>query len=487
MMLKTLELSGQKVSSRHASWIAYLQQFTFVIKHTSCASNRVADALSRRHYLLAVLHSSVPGFSAFVVLYPTDSFFGPIFEATSEGRSSEYTVQDGFLFRGTQLCIPDCSLHLQLITELHQEGHVGRDRTLLLVASSYFWPALRRDIERFFERCVICQQSKGHAPNARLYMLLPVPTQPWTDISINFIVGLPCTQRGFDSIFVVVDRFSKMTHFIPCKKTTDALQVASLFFREIYRLHGLPMSIVSDRDFCFLRHFWLSLWRQLGTFLDMSSAYHPQSDGQTEVTNRSLGNLLRCLVGDAIKAWDSKLPQEEFAHNHSLKRILGFCPFEVVYGLVPRGPIALSTLLDRTRIHGDATTFVDSLHEIHQKAISNLESSSSKYKSAADSYRRSLVFEIGDFVWAYLTQDRIHAHAYNKLKARKIGPLEVVERIYDNAYRLRLPADVNTSDVFNVKYLSHFVSTIDEPDSGSNPSNRGRRDAAASLLLAPIW
>lgn len=97
------------------------------------------------------------------------------------------------------------------------------------------------------------------------------------------------------------------------------------------------------------------------------------------------------------------------------------------------------------------------------------------------------MFEIGDFVWAYLTQDRSHAHAYNKLKARKIGPLEVVERIYDNAYRLRLPADVNTSDVFNVKYLSRFVSTTDEPDSGSNPSNPGRRDAAASLLLAPIW
>lgn len=228
-----------------------------------------------------------------------------------------------------QLCIPDCSLRLLLITELHQEGHIGRDRTLHLISSSYFWPTLRQDVERFVERCVVCQQSKGHATNAGLYMSLPVPTQPWTDISMDFVVGLPRTQRGFDFIFVVVDRFSKMVHFLPCKKTTDALHVATLFLRKIYRLHGLPLSIVSDRDSRFLGHFWRSLSKQLGTSLDMSSAYHPQSDGQTEVTNRSLGNLLRCLVGDAIRTWDSKLPQAEFAHNHALNRSLGFCPFKL--------------------------------------------------------------------------------------------------------------------------------------------------------------
>lgn len=289
-------LSSQaKVSARHASWIAYLQQFTF-IRHTSGASNRVADALSRRHTVLAVLYTSVTGFGLFVDLYASDPFFGQFYAAALEGCSSEYSIHDGFLFRGTRLCIPDCSLRLQLITELHQKGHVGRDRMLHLVASSYFWPALRRDVERFVERCVVCQQSKGHATNTGLYMPLPVPTQPWTDINMDFVVGLPRTQRGFDSIFVVVNRFSKIAHFVPCKKTTDASQVASLFFWDIYRLHGLPLSIVSDRDTRFLGHFWSSLWKLLGTTLDMSSAYHPQSDGQTEVTNRSLGNLLRCSL-----------------------------------------------------------------------------------------------------------------------------------------------------------------------------------------------
>lgn len=343
---------------------------------------------------------------------------------------------------------------MKLITEIHNEGHVGRDRTLQLVSSSYFWPSLRRDVERLVSRCTTCQRSKGHATNAGLYFPLPVPTQLWTDISMDFVVGLPRTQHGFDSIFVVVDRFSKTARFIPCKKTTDAKQVATLFFRDIYMLHGLPLSIVSDRDSRFLGHFWRSLWKQLGTSLDMSSAYHPQSDGQTEVTNRSLGNLLRCLVGDAIQTWDKKLQQAEFAHNHALNRSLGFCPFQVVYGIIPRGPVALSNLPDRTRLHGEASTFVAAIKDIHDKAIVNLETSATKYKASADSHRRRLVFEVGDNVWAYFTRDRMPAREYNKLKAKKIGPLKVLERINDNAYRLELPQGINTSDVFNVKYLS---------------------------------
>lgn len=272
--------SQDKVTSRHASWFSYLQQFTFVIKHKAGALNNVADALSRRHTLLASMHVSVVGFETPPDLYPLDPIFSEIWNDVQLNGSIEYVIVDGFLFRGNKLCIPESSLHLQVIRELHNEGHVGRDRTLQLVTSSYFWPSVRRDVERFIIRCGICQASKGHASNARLYLPLPIPSQPWTDISMDFVLGLPRTQRGFDSIFVVVDRFSKMVHFVPCKKTTDAVQVATLFFREIYKLHGLPVSIVSDRDSRFLSHLWRSLWRLLRTSLDMSSAYHPQTDGQ---------------------------------------------------------------------------------------------------------------------------------------------------------------------------------------------------------------
>lgn len=327
-------------------------------------------------------------------------------------------------------------MRLQIITELHSEGHVGRDRTLQLVLSSYFWPTLRRDVERYVERCRICQQAKGRASNAGLYLPLPIPTQPWTDVSMDFVLGLPQTQRGHDSIFVVVDRFSKMAHFVACKKTTDAVNVASLFFREIYRLHGLPSSIVSDRDTRFLSHFWRSLWKLLGTSLDMSMAYHPQTDGQTEVTNRSLGNLLRCLVGDNIKSWDTKLCQAEFAHNHALNRSLGFCPFRVCLW--------------------------------HKSAQHNLEASAAKYKAAADMKRREVIFAPGDLVWVYLTKERLPLRDYNKLKSKKIGPVEVVESINPNAYRVKLPDGMRTSDVFNVKHLSHFHGDNNQPDSWAN-------------------
>lgn len=177
----------------------------------------------------------------------------------------------------------------------------------------------------------------------------------------------------------------------------------------------------------------------------------------------------------------SKLPQAEFAHNHSCNRSSGFSPFHIIYGLIPRGPVDLSSLPDLTRVHGVAQDFVTDIKRIHEIAHTNLEASADKYKASADSHRRRLMFEVGDLVWAVLTKDRMPSHAYNKLKAKKFGPLKVLERINDNAYRLQLPADVNTSDVFNVRYLSRFVPP-DPSDSRTNPSNLAGPDAATATV-----
>jgi hypothetical protein len=196
---------------------------------------------------------------------------------------------------------------------------------------------MRREVDKLVKSCRVCQVSKGAATNASLYLPLSIPEQPWTNVSMDFVLGLPRTQKDNDSVFVVVDRFSKMVHFIACKKTADAVNVAQLYFREVYRLHGLPLSIVSDCDTRFLSHFWQCLWRLSSTKLDFSSAYHPQTDGQTEVVNRSLGALFRSLVGE-----HTKLFQAKFTYNHSTNRSTGLSPFTIIYGSNPRAPLDLA-------------------------------------------------------------------------------------------------------------------------------------------------
>ena len=149
-------------------------------------------------------------------------------------------MHDGFLFRTTKLCIPACSIRNVLLQEAHAGGlpsHFGVKKTLDMLSDHFFWPHMRRDVQRHVEHCITCLKAKSRINPHGLYTPLPIPNVPWEDISIDFILGLPRSQRGRDSIFVVVDRFSKMAHFIPCHKSNDASHVADLFFREIVRLH----------------------------------------------------------------------------------------------------------------------------------------------------------------------------------------------------------------------------------------------------------
>jgi transposase InsO family protein len=183
-------------------------------------------------------------------------------------------------------------------------GHFGVKKTKDILADHFFWPKMWRDVERFVAHCTTCQKAKSRLNPHGFYVPLPVPNAPWEDISMDFVLGLPRTKKGRDSVFVVVDRFSKMAHFIQCHKTDDATHVANLFFREIVHLHGVPNTIVSDRDAKFLRHFGRTLCAKLGTKLLFSTTCHPQTDGQTEVVNRTLSTMLRAILKKNIKMWE---------------------------------------------------------------------------------------------------------------------------------------------------------------------------------------
>jgi hypothetical protein len=158
-----------------------------------------------------------------------------------------------------------------------------------------------------------------------------------------------------------------MAHFLPCAKTYDASRVATLFFSEVVRLHGLPKTIVSDRDVKFVSYFWKTLWAKMGTKLQFSSAFHPQTDGQTETVNRSLGNLLRCLVTDHHSSWDLLLPQAEFAYNSSVNRSTGLSPFEIVTGTKPKVPMDLTSLSTPSRISEAAEDLSHHIQQIHEE------------------------------------------------------------------------------------------------------------------------
>ncbi|KAF7834899.1 Transposon Ty3-G Gag-Pol polyprotein [Senna tora] len=191
-----------------------------------------------------------------------------IWSACEKHGLQDFYRCDGFLFKKDKLCIPNCSMRELLVIETHGGGlmgHFGVDKTLALLHEHFYWPKMRKYVVSVCAKCVTCKHAKSKVQPHGLYSPLPVPSQPWVDISMDFVLGLPRSQSGKDSIFVVVDRFSKMAHFIACSKTNDVVHVADLFFKEIVRLHGMPKTIVSDRDVKFLSHFWRTLWSKLGT------------------------------------------------------------------------------------------------------------------------------------------------------------------------------------------------------------------------------
>nr|AAQ56521.1 putative integrase [Oryza sativa Japonica Group] len=262
-----------------------------------------------------------------------------------QGKAAGFTEDEhGTLWNGNRVCVPDNRELKQLILQEAHESpysiHPGSTKMYLDLKEKYWWVSMKREIAEFVALCDVCQRVKAeHQRPAGLLQPLQVPEWKWDEIGMDFITGLPKTQGGYDSIWVVVDRLTKVARFIPVKTTYGGNKLAELYFARIVSLHGVPKKIVSDRGSQFTSHFWKKLQEELGTRLNFSTAYHPQTDGQTERLNQILEDMLRACVLDFGKTWDKSLPYAEFSYNNSYQASIQMAPYEALYGRKCRTPL----------------------------------------------------------------------------------------------------------------------------------------------------
>ena len=219
-----------------------------------------------------------------------------------------------------------------------------------------------------------------------------------------------------------------MAHFIPCNKIDDASHVANLFYREILHRHGLPKTIVSDRDIKFLSYIWKTLCAKLGIKLLFSMVYHPQTNGQTEVTNRTLSALLRVLIKKNIKEWEECLPITEFAYNRARHSTTGKSPFEAVYGFNPLSPLDILPLTLQGRINMDASACVTHLKKVHEDTRHTIKRQVQRLATKLNINKQPMVFNIGDLVLLHLRKDHFPIERKSKLLPRADGPFKVLAR-----------------------------------------------------------
>lgn len=396
-------LEQRLMATEHQKWLTKILGYDFDIQYISGKDNKAADALSRLHEepLLAAISApnilSIPDLHAHIASDPTLSKVLKELEAGKD--SGGYTLSQGCLkFKGL-LVLPATSPFIPIILQEYHSSHLGGHssifRTFQRIAEHLYWPGMRKDIHKFVAECSVCQQNKYSAQSpAGLLQPLPIPEQIWEDISMDFIEGLP-VSNDFDTIFVVVDRLSKYAHFIPLRHPFTAAIVATIFVREVVKLHGIPKTIVSDRDKIFLSLFWKEIFKFQGTSLNRSTAYHPQSDGQTEVVNRCLETYLRCFVSTKPSKWSKWIPWAEYWYNTTFHASTGMTPFKAVYHRDP--PPILRFEQYSTPVSAVEQNLQDR-DQILDLLKENLLRAQQKMKFQADKKRRDVHYNVGDYV-----------------------------------------------------------------------------------------
>ena len=483
----------KELNMRQRRWLEFLKDYDFGLNYHPGKANVVADALSRKsiHTSLMMVKEVelieqfrdlnlslefTPRSIKCGTLRVTNELMERILiSQTADGElqekvkligqegGTEFQIgPDGILRFKDRICVPnDQEIKKLLLEEGHKSRmnfHPGATKMYQDMKKMFWWHGLKKDVAEFVAACLVCQKAKveHQRPSGELQPL-DIPEWKWDSISMDFVTGFPMTQTHCDAIWVIVDRLTKSAHFLPINIEYSLEKLTSLYIKEVVRLHGIPSNIVSDRDPRFTSRFWESLHKALGTKLRLSSAYHPQTDGQSERTIQSLEDLLRACVLEHSGSWDQLLPLIEFTYNNSFHSSIGMAPYEALYGRKCRTPLCWFETSEALTLGPEIIQqTTDKIKMIQEK----MKASQSRQKSYYDKRRKPLEFQEGDHVFLRVTPTTGVGRA---LKARKltpkfIGPYQILKKIGPVAYQIALPPSLsNLHNVFHVSQLRKYI------------------------------
>lgn len=378
---------------------------------------------------------------------------------SEHGFTRHLTNQDGLWYMQDRVVVPNnSSIKLRIMQACHDSpwaGHFGITRTVHMVSRYFWWARLRLEVDAYVRRCDECQRNKASSQRkAGTLQALHIPGRRWEAIAFDLIVKLPTTARGFDSILVFVDRLTKMVHLVPTTESITALDFAQLVVDHVVRLHGIPVHLVSDRGPIFNNEVWKEFCKLTGGQRAMSSAYHPETDGLTERTNRTIEEVLRHYTQGSHREWDTHLAMVEFAINNSYHDAVQSTPFYLNYGQHPLTPIALS-LPQRVPA---AFNFVKHMESLVRNTKRHMSSAQQRMLKAGK--RRPVMYKPGDLV--LLSTKNLHQKEEGecrKLKPKYMGPFVVEGMVGKVAVELQLPkAWTRVHPVFHVSLIKAYTA-----------------------------
>ncbi|KAJ0919921.1 putative nucleotidyltransferase, Ribonuclease H [Helianthus annuus] len=441
-------LKQKDLNMRQRRWVELLNDYECAIKYPPGKANVVADALSRKdnlprrvRALQLTIQSSLPAQirDAQVEALKPENVRA---EALRGSRQRLEQKEDGAYYVTGRIWVPLYGgLRKLVMDEAHKSRysvHPGSDKMYHDIKTTYWWPSMKAHIATYVGKCLTCARVKvEYQKPAGLLQQPKIPQWKWEEISMDFVTSLPRSQRGNDTIWVIVDRLTKSAHFLAIKETDKISTLTDVYLKEVVSRHGVPTSIISDRDARFTSELWQAMHKSFGSRLDMSTAYHPQTDGQSERTIQTLGDMLRACVIDFGNAWEKHLPLVEFSYNNSYHTSIQAAPFEALYGRKCRSPLCWAKVGD-SQITGPKIV-VDATEKIAQ-IRQRMAAARDRQKSYADKRRKPLEFQVGDRVLLKISPWKgvVRFGKWDKLNPRYVGPFEIAERIGTVAYGLNL-------------------------------------------------